>query len=1076
MSTRFRSTELSSIPRLLGWLGLILMCCFTNAVFAGQVTLAWDASSSPDVGGYKVVYGQSSGAYTSEVDVGKQTSNIVANLDDSKTYYFAVRAYNTDKTAESANSNEVSKPASVTTPPPSTALPSPWIDMDIGNVGLVGSASYTNGTFTVNGSGDDIWNNADAFHFAYQPLNGDGAIVARVVSVGNTAQWAKTGVMIRESLDANARNAFVLVSPNTGGVFFQYRSAIGGSTVEKAGAVVSAPYWVKLARAGNTFTAYQSANGTTWAQIGSTTLSMAASIYVGLAVTSTNNSALNTSVLDGVSVQTSDGTGSTATVAYTFNSQPSGLSLSYDGASRVTPFTVDAEVGSQHAIGAPASQSNYNFSAWSDGGAATHTLTIGTSPQTLTANYVVATPAPTADFSANQTTGNAPLTVSFSDKSSGSVNSWAWSFGDGGVSSTASPSHTYSNTGTYSVSLTVTGPGGSNTTTKTNYITVKEAAPVASFTTSPNSGTAPLLVTFTDTSTGSISSRAWKFSDGTSDTAQKVVKTFNTAGNYTATLTVTGPGGSTTATQTITATTAAAPTVNFSASPTSGTAPLAVSFFNSSSGDIQSWSWTFGDGGTSTAQNPVYTYAKAGTYTVSLTVTTSSGSTVSKTLTGYITVNADSGKPIACASTSSIWPSDAAPATTTADPDTQGVELGVKFKSDVDGYICGIRFYKFSANTGTHVGSLWSDKGQLLARASFANETAAGWQQVSFDQPVAVSANTVYVASYYAPNGGYAVDTNYFASAGIDNGSLHALRDGESGGNSVYLYGGGFPASSWKSSNYWVDVTFSTGAASSWLEAGEITLGGGWQQVKFAKPFSDPVVVANPLNFDAADPGVIRIRNVNATGFEIRSQAWDYLGGSSIAGKVGYLAMERGSHTLDDGTQVEAGRVDTSLTGSFGKVTFAKPFSVAPVVITGVASVNEESAVVTRVKSVTGTSFYVGMQEEEANKQVHATETIAYIAWQPSSGTVEGLDFQVSRTANIVTDKFYTVAYPKAVTTLPVFLADMQTTNGGDTANLRWQNKTLSSVQVKVAEEQSKGSETTHGKEVVGYILLTPKQ
>jgi len=149
---------------------------------------------------------------------------------------------------------------------------------------------------------------------------------------------------------------------------------------------------------------------------------------------------------------------------------------------------------------------------------------------------------------------------------------------------------------------------------------------------------------------------------------------------------------------------------------------------------------------------------------------------------------------------------------------------------------------------------------------------------------------------------------------------------------------------------------------------------------------------------------------------------------------------------------------------------------VAPVVITGVASVNEESAVVTRVKSVTGASFYVGMQEEEANARVHATETIAYIAWQPSSGTVEGLDFQVSRTANIVTDKFYTVAYPKAVTTLPVFLADMQTTNGGDTANLRWQNKTLSSVQVKVAEEQSKGSETTHGKEVVGYILLTPKQ
>ena len=1075
MSTRFRSTKLSPIPRLLGWLGLILMCCFTGTVFAGQVTLAWDPSSSSDIGGYKVVYGQSSGAYTSEVDVGKQTSSTMANLDDSKTYYFAVRAYNADKTVESANSNEVSKLASATTPPPSTVLPKPWINMDIGNVGQVGSASYTNGTFTVNGSGDDIWNNADAFQFVYQSLNGDGSVVARVVSVGNTAQWAKTGVMIRENLDANARNAFVLVSPDTGGVFFQYRATTGGTTVERNGAVVSAPYWVKLARAGNTFTAYQSANGTTWTQIGSTTLSMAASVYVGLAVTSTNNSALNTSLLDGVSVQTS-GTSPSSTVAYTFTSQPSGLSLNYDGVSRVTPFTVDAEVGSQHAIGAPASQSNYTFNSWSDGGSATHTITIGASPQTLTANYVVATPAPTADFSANQTTGSAPLTVGFSDQSSGSVNTWAWSFGDGGVSSTASPSHTYTNAGTYSVSLTVTGPGGSNTTTKTNYITVKEAAPVASFTTSPGSGTAPLLVTFTDTSTGSISSRAWKFSDGTSDTAQKVVKTFNTAGNYTATLTITGPGGSATVTQTITATTAAAaPTVNFSASPTSGTAPLAVSFFNSSSGDIQSWSWSFGDGGTSTAQNPVYTYAKAGTYTVSLTAITSTGSKVTKTLTSYIAVDTDSNKPIACASTSSIWSSDAKP-TSAADSDTNGVELGVKFRSDVDGYICGVRFYKFDANTGTHVGSLWSGDGQLLARATFANETASGWQQVNFDQPVAVKANTVYVASYYAPNGRYAADTGYFASAGVDNGSLHALGEQESGGNSVYLYGGGFPASSWKSSNYWVDVTFSTGDSSSWLEAGEITLNGGWQQVKFAKPFSDPVVVANPLNYDAAEPGVIRIRNVNATGFEIRSQAWDYLGGSSIAGKVGYLAMERGSHTLDDGTQVEAGQINANWTGSFGQVKFAKPFSVAPVVITGVASVNEESAVVTRMKSVTSASFYVGMQEEEANARVHATETIAYIAWQPSSGTVEGLDFQVGNTANVVTDKFYTLAYPKATTTLPMFLADMQTTNGGDTANLRWQNKSQSSVQVKVAEEQSKGSETTHGKEVIGYILLTPKQ
>jgi hypothetical protein len=214
----------------------------------------------------------------------------------------------------------------------------------------------------------------------------------------------------------------------------------------------------------------------------------------------------------------------------------------------------------------------------------------------------------------------------------------------------------------------------------------------------------------------------------------------------------------------------------------------------------------------------------------------------------------------------------------------------------------------------------------------------------------------------------------------------------------------------------------------------------------------------------------------NATGFEIRSQAWDYLSEAPITGKVGYLVMEKGSRTLANGIQVEAGLVNTNKTGSFGSVAFAKPFSVAPVVITGVTSVNEASAVATRVKNVSTTGFYLEMQEQEANPQVHATETISYIAWQPSSGTVEGQSFQVGKTASVVTDQFYTLNYPKAIATLPVFLADMQTTNGSDTANLRWQNRTLSSIQVKVAEEQSSGSETRHGREAVGYILLTPQQ
>ena len=157
-----------------------------------------------------------------------------------------------------------------------------------------------------------------------------------------------------------------------------------------------------------------------------------------------------------------------------------------------------------------------------------------------------------------------------------------------------------------------------------------------------------------------------------------------------------------------------------------------------------------------------------------------------------------------------IWSDTAVPATP-ADPDTSAVELGVKFRSDLDGYITGIRFYKSSTNTGTHTGSLWTSGGQLLAQAIFTNESTFGWQQVDFVTPVAITANTVYVASYHAPNGRYATDVGYFATAGVDNDPLHALQDGESGGNGVYVYGaGGFPTGTWQASNYWVDVVFTT--------------------------------------------------------------------------------------------------------------------------------------------------------------------------------------------------------------------------------------------------------------------------
>jgi lysophospholipase L1-like esterase len=156
-----------------------------------------------------------------------------------------------------------------------------------------------------------------------------------------------------------------------------------------------------------------------------------------------------------------------------------------------------------------------------------------------------------------------------------------------------------------------------------------------------------------------------------------------------------------------------------------------------------------------------------------------------------------------------IWPTSAVPGTVQATWDTSPNELGVKFRSDVDGFVSGIRFYKGSLNTGTHVGHLWTGTGTILATATFTNETASGWQEVAFASPVAITADTTYVASYYAPVGRYSVDATYFNNNEVVNYPLRALAWGMSGPNGVYKHNSsGFPGTSSQYSNYWVDVVF----------------------------------------------------------------------------------------------------------------------------------------------------------------------------------------------------------------------------------------------------------------------------
>ena len=166
----------------------------------------------------------------------------------------------------------------------------------------------------------------------------------------------------------------------------------------------------------------------------------------------------------------------------------------------------------------------------------------------------------------------------------------------------------------------------------------------------------------------------------------------------------------------------------------------------------------------------------------------------------------------------SLWDASVTPAVASAS-DGSAVELGVKFTSDTAGSITGLRFYKGTANTGTHVGHLWNGSGKLLATATFSGETASGWQQMSFATPVSIAANTTYVASYFAPKGGYAFNPNYFAAA-YNRTPLHTPANA-----GVFVYGskGGFPSGTYNGGNYWVDVVFNPGTKPTWAATGAIT-------------------------------------------------------------------------------------------------------------------------------------------------------------------------------------------------------------------------------------------------------------
>ncbi|MBN1875463.1 MAG: PKD domain-containing protein [Anaerolineae bacterium] len=249
-----------------------------------------------------------------------------------------------------------------------------------------------------------------------------------------------------------------------------------------------------------------------------------------------------------------------------------------------------------------------------------------------------------ANFEATPRWGFSPLTVVFSDTSSGDYAHRLWHFGDGITSTLADPRHTYVSDGAYTVTLTISGTGGINTLTRTNHIAVQQAVQ-ADFTARPREGNAPITVTFTDASSGSVVAWQWAFGDDELSTLQHPTHTYTRTGVYTVGLTAWAmegsiilPGSTDTLTRSHFITVHTALQADFSAWPLSGTWPLTVVFTNTSSGDYNTSLWNFGDQVTSTEVNPTHIYTATGIYDVSLEVNGPRGSDIRRK-EAYITVN-----------------------------------------------------------------------------------------------------------------------------------------------------------------------------------------------------------------------------------------------------------------------------------------------------------------------------------------------------------------------------------------------------------------------------------------------------
>ena len=256
-------------------------------------------------------------------------------------------------------------------------------------------------------------------------------------------------------------------------------------------------------------------------------------------------------------------------------------------------------------------------------------------------------------------------------------------------------------------------------------------------------------------------------------------------------------------------------------------------------------------------------------------------------------------------------------------------------------------------------------------------------------------------------------------------------------------------------------------------EVGRVTVdqssGAQWHTVNLTNTYSDPVVIMQPPSYNGGDPSTIRLRNVTPDSFDFQIDEWDYLDGGHTTETMSYLVMDAGAFELADGTRVEVGKV--LVNQSFTPVTISQTFARAPVVLSQSQTSNDASAVVTRQRNISLSGFEVRLQEEEANDQAHAYESVGYIAIEPAVGLSGTMRFEAQTTPDAVTHDWYTIDFLQSYSD-PVLIAGVHGYDGGNTVALRYTNLGSTGVEVFVEEERSWDLETNHTTEVAAYLVF----